>query len=310
MTTLQELAPTRSQSKLISHFRFAILTLAAMVFTVSAQAQTALESVSVPGNGAAVTFKSSFEKGDLYLLKASGAVAFGHDLLDAEYASPSAMSSGTDVLAGTDVGIDTGLPAPRAPKGVTPGRMKWFGGYRADHIYYVLATGTGQPLTLKLVTGGNRVGTGSITVSLFRLSPLPADFPKPLETKPVSVLEETVQTTMSTSNSVVYLLQASGSGQVGGGGLGRGDAEYMDYKADGAGAEDVGDHNIDYGLGVDEAELTKSPRKNWWGPWRHDHTYFMLFAGTGQPIYFHYYDAGYADNSPTDRLTVKIFPVP
>jgi hypothetical protein len=36
----------------------------------------------------------------------------------------------------------------------------------------------------------------------------------------------------------------------------------------------------------------------------------MLFSGTGQPIHFHYYDSVYSDNSPTDRLTVKVFPVP
>jgi hypothetical protein len=284
---------------------------AALAFVASMQVQAAaLESVQVPANGDAVTFKSSFDRGELFLLKASGFIVSGPDILDAEYASDGAAATGADLLAGTDVGIDIGLKAPRAPKGVLLGRMKWFGSYRADHTYYLLATGTGQPLTLKLVTGGNHVGNGAITVSLFRLSPLPAEFLKPLETKLVSVLEETVQTTMTTSNSVVYLLQASGSGKVGGGGLGRGDAEYMDYKADGSGAEDVGDHNIDYGLGVDEAELTKSPRQNWWGPWRQDHTYFMLFTGTGQPIHFHYYDAGYGDNSPTDRLTVTIFPVP
>jgi len=310
MNTFQAIIPAGSRNKLKSHRLSVSLTLAAMVFTVSAQAQTALESVSVPGNGDAVTFKTGFDKGELYLLKASGAVAFGHDLLDAEYASAGAADTGTDLLADTDVGIDTGLPAPRAPKGVTPGRLKWFGGYRADHVYYVLATGTGQPLTLKLVTGGNRVGAGTISVSLFRLSPLPADFPKPFETLPVSVLEETVSTALTTSNSVIYLLQTSGAGHVGGGGLAQGDAEYMDYRADGSGAVDVGDHHIDYGLGVDEADLTKSPRKNWWGPFRQDHTYFMLFAGTGQPIRLHYYDAGYDDNSRTDRLAVKIFPVP
>ena len=310
MTTFQAIIPAGSRSKFKSQLLSTSLALAAIMFAVAAHAQTALESVAVPGNGDSVTFKTSFDRGELFLLKASGAVVLGHDLLDAEYAVNGAADTGTDLLADTDVGIDIGLKAPRVPKGVLPGRMKWFGGYRADHTYYLIATGTGQPLTLKLVTGGNRVGTGAITVSLFRLSPLPADFPKPLETKPVSVLEETVQTSMIATNSVVYLLQASGSGHVGGGGLGRGDAEYMDYKADGAGAEDVGDHNIDYGLGVDEADLTQSPRKNWWGPFRQDHTYFMLFAGTGQPIHFHYYDAGYGDNSPTDRLTVNVFPVP
>jgi hypothetical protein len=288
-----------------------IIFTAALAFIASIQTHAAeLESVQVPANGDAVTFKTSFGQGDLFLLKASGSVVLGAEIYDAEYASDGTSATGTDLLDGTDVGVDVGLKWPRQLKGVVPGRMKWFGGYRQDHTYYMIVTGNGQPLTLKLVTGGNQVGNGAITVSLFRLSPLPLKFPKPLETLPVSVLDETVQTTMTTSNSTVYLLQCSGSGKVGGGGLGQGDADYMDYEADGSGKVDVGDHNVDYGLGVDETDINKSPRQNWWGPWRQDHSYFMLFCGTGQSIHFHYYDAGYGDNSPTDRLTVNIFPVP
>jgi hypothetical protein len=283
---------------------------AALVFVALMQVQAAaLESVQVPASGDAVTFKTSFDRGELFLLKASGSVVLGAEIYDAEYASEGG-ATGTDLLDGTDVGVDVGLKWPRQLKGVVPGRMKWFGSYRPDHTYYMLVTGNGQPLTIKLVTGGNQVGNGAITVSLFRLSSTPDDFPKPIETLPVSVLDETVQTTMTTSNSMVYLLRCSGSGKVGGGGLGQGDADYMDYKADGSGKVDVGDHNVDYGLGVDETDINKSPRQNWWGPWRQDHAYFMLFSGTGQPIHFHYYDVGYGDNSPTDRLTVNIFPVP
>jgi len=291
-------------------FSAANLVLAGILFTTSTQGQTALETVQVPGSGDAATFKTSFDRGELFLLKASGSVVLGQETLDAEYASDGASATGTDLLDGTDVGIDIGLMSQRKLKGIVPGRIKWFGSYRADHAYYLLVTGNGQPLTLKLVTGENKPGTGAITVSLFRLSPAPDDFPKPLETLPVSLLAETVQTTLTTSNPVVYLLQCSGSGKVGGGGLGEGDADYMDYKADGSGKVDVGDGNVDYGLGVDETDIHKTPRQNWWGPWRQDHTYFMLFAGTGQPIHFHYYDIGYGDNSPTYRLTVKIFPVP
>jgi len=286
------------------------LALASILSTTSAPAQSLLESVPVPATGAPVTFTNRFDRGEVFLLKAAGAVVLGRHLLDAEYETDGVTPAGLDVVGDTDVGIDTGLPAPRAPKGVTPGRLKWFGPCRADHTYYLLATGTGRPLTLRLVTGGNRTGTGAITVSLFRLTPAPAGLAQPLETLPVSVLDETTPTALATSNSVVYLLQAAGDAKVGGGGLGRGDADYMDYKADGTGAEDIGDRNIDYGLGVDEADTAKTPRQNWWGPFRLDHTYFMLFAGTGRPIHFHYYDSNYGDNSPTERLTVKVFPVP
>jgi hypothetical protein len=290
-------------------FFSACLALAGIASTVFAEGQTARGSVQVPGNGDAVTFTNNFDRGELFLLKAAGAVVLGQDQLDAEYESAGTTAPGMDVVSGTDVGIDIGLKAPRVAKGVLPGRMKWFGSYRVDHTYYLLATGTGQPLTLRLVTGGNRIGKGAITVSLFRLS-APAELSKPLETRQVSFLDETAQTALATSNSVVYLLRASGDGKVGGAGLGRGDAEYMDYKADGSGSEDIGDRNIDYGLGVDEADTSKTPRQNWWGPWRQDHIYFMIFAGTGQPIHFHYYDSVYSDNSPTDRLTVSVFPVP
>ena len=302
--------PDASRFTLKRCFFSACMVMAGIVITASSQAQTALESVQVPASGGAVTFTNSLDRGELFLLKATGAVALGQKRLDAEYENSGASATGTDVVSGTDVGIDTGLKEPRLPKGVVPGRMKWFGNHRADHVYYLLATGTGQPLTLKLVTGGDQSGTGAITVTLFRLSPAPVELPKPLETMQVSYLNETVQTSMTASRQMVYLLQASGSGKVGGGGLGHGDAEYMDYKADGSGAEDIGEQNIDYGLGVDETDPRKTPRQNWWGPFRQDHIYYMLYAGTGQPIHFHYYDSVYSDNSPSDRLTVNVFPVP
>lgn len=298
------------QFKAKSHFLSAILALAGLLVTAPAEAQTPIESVEITADGEAVTFKTHFEQGEMFLLKATGAVFFGQEFVDAEYAGSGHGLNATDLLSDMDVGLDVGLKAPRVPKGVVPGRMKWFGGYRADHTYYLLVNGNGEPLTLKFFTGRNRAGKGAIRVSLFRLSPLPENFPKPIETLQVSVLQETVQTTLTASNPAVYLLQASGSGKVGGGGLGRGDAEYMDYKADGSGQVDIGDGNVDYGLGVDEADIHKTPRQNWWGPWRKDQTYFMLFTGTGQPIHFHYYDVGYQDNSSTDRLTVKIFPTP
>ena len=127
------------------YFLSASLALAGIA---SAQAQlTALESVQVSANGDTMSFKTSLDRGELFLLKASGAVVLGQETLDAEYESSGAAATGTDVLAGTDVGIDTGLKAPRAPRGVLPGRAKWFGSYRADQVYYLIATGTGQPLT-------------------------------------------------------------------------------------------------------------------------------------------------------------------
>jgi hypothetical protein len=299
-----------NRSILKSFFLSAGIALAGIAFTSVAQAQpTELETVEMPINGDAVTFKTNCEQGEVYLLKSTGTIVLGTDIFDAEYISEGG-DTGKDMADTTDVGVDIGVKSQRQLKGVVPGRIKWFGPYRQDHVYYTLVTGNGQPLTLKFVAGDDRIGAGDISVSLYRLTPLPEDFPKPLETLKVSVLDETTPSTMTTSNGTVYLLQCSGSGKVGGGGLGQGDADYMDYKADGSGKVDVGDHDVDYGLGVDETDINKTPRQNWWGPWREDHTYFMLFAGTGQPIHFHYYDVGYGDNSKTDRLTVNVYPVP
>jgi hypothetical protein len=36
----------------------------------------------------------------------------------------------------------------------------------------------------------------------------------------------------------------------------------------------------------------------------------MIYAGTGKPISFMYYDSGCGGNAMTDTLTVRIFPAP
>ncbi len=273
----------------------------------------ALESVQVPAGGASVAFATALAKGELYLLKAAGAVALGDGgLVDAEYGFP-AGGNGSDSISGIDVGVDIGRPAIHLAKGAKAGRMKWYGGAKADHAYYLTVTGEGTPLSLKLAKSGTATG-GNITVSLIRLSPAPPALGKPLDSMQVPVLRQTVHSALVTQLSRVYLLQAAGSGKVGGGGLGQGDADYMDYNAEGVGQLDVGDANTDYGLAVDEMQTgapnAYAPRLRWWGTWRKDHTYYMLFTGTGKPIDFTYIDIGYGDNSATDRLTVKVFSLP
>jgi hypothetical protein len=124
-------------------------------------------------------------------------------------------------------------------------------------------------------------------------------------------------TKLVTQLGVIYLLQASGAGGVGGGGLKLGDADYMDWTADGTGKNE-GEAGIDFGVGVDEPVVPMKgatggsyvPRRNWWGPWRMDHIYYLLFVGTGKPIALAYHDTGYGDNSKTDALTVKVFATP
>lgn len=309
------LASERSLPAFVAGRALTVLAAAFAAISVPAFAQArakALESERVTGDGRAVRFQTSLDAGELYLLKAVGSVKVGEDAVDAEYGGFSAGTPGQDVVGGTDVGVDVGIPAQDVPAGVAPGRKHWFGGYRPDHTYYMIVNGAGQPLTLRLLTNGGKARGGGITVSVFRLSPAPPALPKPLESVSVHVLERTASTVLTTRPTDVYLLQASGSGRVGGGGLGQGDAEYMDYSADGTGQVDIGDLHTDYGLGVDEADQSVTPRLRKWGLWRKDHTYYMLFAGTGRPINFFYYDVkgGYGDNSPTDTLTVKVFPVP
>jgi hypothetical protein len=250
--------------------------------------------------------------GELYLLKAWGSADAGGMTIDAEYAG------GADEAGGLDVGVDIGMKQihaaiHRTPTPAGPGRMKWFGPARADHVYYMTVTGEGKALSLKLAKSG--AGTGALSVALIPLSPAPPKLGEALETVMVPVAKTMVMSTMSPQSGKLYLLQASGFGKVGGGGTHMGDADYMDWQENGAGANE-GEAGADFGIGVDELPGPKmsgaayQPRVRWWGPWRMDHTYYMVFTGTGKPIQFLYFDSGYGDNSPTDKLTVKIFAAP
>ncbi len=267
----------------------------------------AIDTIQVPASGIPAATKS-LDTGELYLLKATGATDAGADQMDAEYGAITG-AAGQDMVGGVDVGIDVGINFERVLAGVTAGRKKWFGAYRADHTYYMIVTGTGAPLSLKMLRAADATSMGNIRVEVLHLSPTPA-LPTALETLMTPLTQTTVKSTMSPASGGVYLLQAAGSGKVGGGNLAEGDADWMDYDANGGGKVDVGDANTDYGLGVDESNPKAKPRPYWWGQWRKDHTYFLLYAGNGGPINFTYIDVGYGDNSTTYKLTVKIFPVP
>ncbi len=270
----------------------------------------AVESLAVRPDGLVVSSKASLDNGELFLLRATGTVDLAGVAFDAEYGGFTASAAGQDSISGADVGVDIGVKVERTPAGTTAGRKKWFGTYRTDHTYYVILTGSGVPLSLKLVSPAG-TGTGAVTVSVFRLSPSAPALAPALETVMANVTKPTVRSTMVTSASAVYLLQAVGSGKTGGNNLGLGDADWMDWDADGKGKVDIGDQNVDYGLGVDESDPTITPRRYWWGPWRKDHSYYLLFAGTGTTIGFSYYDVGdYSDNSKTDKIPVHVFPLP
>jgi hypothetical protein len=282
---------------------------------------TAVETIDV-GGAAAVTMKTSLAMGELYLLKASGAVDFGGQKVDAEYGSGAGMPA--DEAGGVDLGIDVGLLQihPKVHTTATPpgpGRMKWGPADRAfrdDHVYYMFVTGAAKPLALKLAGPAGGTGTGSITVSLLQLSPAP---PKALgtelETVMVPLLKTQVAMKMSTVAGKQYILQASGTGKVSKGGIG--DAEYMDFDVEGTKFNE-GESGADFGIGVDELDVgvrpaggaSYKPRLRWWGPWRKDHTYYMIFIGTGKPIQLLYFDSGYGDNGPMDALPLKVFAAP
>lgn len=293
---------------------------------------SALESIALPAAGTAVAFKTSLAQGGLYLLKASGSVAIsGGQTQDAEFASTTGAAEPADMVNGTDVGINVGLLQIHAPMGTKavapgPGRMKWFGSYRSDHTYYMTVTGAGQELAPKLVTAGGSA-SGSMAVSLFLLAapppasytPMPGPMPAPaappsigksvIETLYIPNSKTTVHSMLTAASTAVYLLQASGAVRAGGGGLKMGDADYDDWQASGAGANN-NDGTYDFGIGVDESDIGAGYRMRWWGPFRNDHIYYMLYAGTGSPISFLYFDSAYGDNIATDAFPMSIFPVP
>jgi hypothetical protein len=265
-------------------------------------------AVSAAGTGAS---KASLEKDQLFLLRASGAVDFGGTKIDAEYASTDGKT-GMDTAGGADVGLDNGakelilLGAGSAPPKPGPNRMKWFGGFRADHVYYMWLTGAGAPLSLKLVgPAGAAAGSGSISVAVYQLTPMPMGIGQPIESVPVSYLTKAARelSMMKPVLGQVYLLRANGESQVGGPGN-NGDADFDDYGPMSTNANQ-GEGGADFGICVDEG--CTALRKLKWGPYRKDHDYYMLYAGTGMPITFAYCDTGFGDNKgsvPVDIYTL------
>jgi hypothetical protein len=282
----------------------------------------ALETVTLAGKAST---RTTLDRGELYLLKATGVVTVGTRQQDAEFAFAPDGSGAADAVGALDVGIDVGcrkvLPAlGRQPAPPSPDRLKWFGAFRPDHVYYSIVPGAGAPLSLALVAPG--AVTGTLTVSLYRLSPAPPAVGAPLETLMVPAREKiTVRSAVKAAVASVYLLQAVGEVQVGGPGA-MGDAEFHDYHADGRGYNE-GEAGVDFGVGVDQPDISAPgapstgkdhpQRRLKWGQFRPDHTYYMLYAGRGDAIALNYHDSGgksgvYKDND--GFLPVSIFAVP
>lgn len=225
-----------------------------------------------------------------------------------------------DVAGGIDVGIDVGRPAPgrgvgRAQPAPGPGRMKWLAGPGAAPVHYLILAGDGRPLPLTLVKPPGPA-RGALAVAIYPLGPPPALGPA------VDLVRVPVQKDERRSRHVpgageIYVLEAAGVGGVGGGGLKVGDAEYMDFAADGSGRNE-GEAGVDFGIGVDEPAVrldlpqgsAHPQRRLWWGPFRGDHVYYVLYAGTGKPVSFTYHDTGYGDNSRTAALVVRLYRAP
>jgi rhamnogalacturonyl hydrolase YesR len=178
----------------------------------------------------------------------------------------------------------------------------------SNHDQYALVDGNGLPVTIS--TTAPFMKSRKFGYILYDLSANHSSLGKPLETFQMPVIKQLVTSTITTDIGKVYVLNCDGDGHVGGAGLGRGDADYMDYSADGHGATDIGDFNTDYGLGVDDTDPSISPRTHKWGAFRLDHNYYMIFVGTGKPINFLYYDTAYGDNSTTETLAVSIYTAP
>ena len=281
-----------------------------------------LETIALSGQASSTT---PLVRGELYLLKATGVVTVGARRLDAEWIFAPDGSGAADAVGPLDVGIDVGrrqlVPASgRKPAPPSLDRLKWFGGFRDDHVYYLLLAGTGDRLALRVIAPD--ASSGALTVSLFRLSPAPPAIGAPLETVLVPARQKVaVRSSLRAAAGSVYLLQAVGEVQVGGPGA-MGDAEFHDYHADGRGFNE-GEAGVDFGVGIDEPEVgtpggpttgpTHPQRRLKWGEFRMDHTYYMLYAGAGAPIRFNYHDSGgksgvYKDND--GALPVSIFAVP
>jgi hypothetical protein len=272
-----------------------------------------IQLIEVPATGEAVAFKRNPEAGAQFLLKAQGAIVLGNHQIDAEY-----TETGDDVVDGLDVGVDIGrkqiVPARgRIESPPSDRRVKWFGAFRPDHTHHLLFTGDGEILAPRFIaprnTGG---GAGSITVALYRL-PV---FKRLWETVMVPARAKVpVQSGLTGASGTTYLLQALGEVQVGGPGH-MGDAEFHDYKPDGRGHNE-GESGVDFGVGVDEPMIGvgkgNDPRQRKWGSFRIDHSYYMLYTGTGRRIVLDYHDTGgrsgvFKDNA--GFLPVNIWAIP
>jgi hypothetical protein len=204
----------------------------------------------------------------------------------------------------------TGVDGDISLSGAALDNRPWIVSKAMGHAVYKLVTGLGQPVVVTCKNGGNQPVIGTLVAVAIPLSSDTAQSPRLLDTLQIPVTKQVVSSNIKSKKSQIYLICALGDARTGGGGLGRGDAEYMDYKADGTGNEDIGDANTDYGIGIDDLDGKISPRKYKWGLWRQDHTYSTLYVGTGKLIKFLFFDSYYADNSPTDTLTVSIYAVP
>jgi len=203
-----------------------------------------------------------------------------------------------------------GAKRPLIVSGEATYALPTFVGPTGGYARYAMVIGAGEPLSVSETDESNPLTSSVVPCSVFDLSSIPPEMLKPLETDKVPVVKQVVASGIVPQLSSLYIINCAGDALTGGAGLGRGDAEYMDYKADGEGATDIGDGNTDYGVGVDETDLTKSPHNYKWGSFRTDHNYFLIYIGTGSPVSFLFFDSNYGDNSPTDTLTVKIYQAP
>ena len=127
-------------------------------------------------------------------------------------------------------------------------------------------------------------------------------FAQSIETITVPVTGATVTSSTFLDSGVEYLLQASGTFNIGGPGDGLADAEYFNFSNPPSSLGDFA-QGVDIGIAVNGSK----PR---WGSFSSDHLYTISFIGQDAPIQLSYRDSFFPDNSGTLSLDILAIPEP
>jgi len=123
----------------------------------------AIDTLTVPADGTAITSKVTLQAGVTYLLRASGTYYYDIQRLgDAEYFEGTVLGTHFDGESGVDVGLavnDTLVDMDRTPK---------WGPYNDTHIYEVEWPGAGTPITAQLHDGQYTINSGALGLLILK----------------------------------------------------------------------------------------------------------------------------------------------